>query len=172
MCTGKWTWTLEGSQLKSLPIRLVSNGKNRKCFSHRKTFTFIFQPQESVHGATLPCCYQILRQNFLNPINQLPKPKMKVDLSQVHQSCCLFHLHKCQVASVQIREAFVPLQVYMEKQKRWKERQKYPNIWIGMELTDGNHLSSRKANWERERCLNQIWGCGVKLCHNFWILIS
>lgn len=60
----------------------------------------------------------------------------------------------------------------MEKQKRWKERQKYPNIWIGMELTDGNHLSSRKANWERERCLNQIWGCGVKLCHNFWILIS
>lgn len=50
----------------------------------------------------------------------------------------------------------------MESKKRREKRQKYPNIWVRMELTDGDDLCSRKADWGGKRCLNQIQGCGIK----------
>lgn len=50
----------------------------------------------------------------------------------------------------------------MESKKRREKRQKYPNIWVRMELTDGDDLCSRKADWGGKRGLNQIQGCGIK----------
>lgn len=85
----------------------------------------------------------------------------------------MFNLSESEVASVHLDpRSFCTTTGEHEETERWGERQKYSDIWVGMELTDGNHSCSRKADWGRERFLNQIQGCGVKLCHNFWVLMS